>query len=66
VSFAEVGSGGEIDVLAHRLWKMTRESLRARFHRAGVSVIELTEGEALASALEEAESFRRFARLARA
>jgi uncharacterized protein (DUF58 family) len=65
VSFAEAGSS-EIDVLAHRLWRMSRESLRARFHRAGVSVIELTEGEALAAALEEAASFRRFARLARA
>ncbi len=66
VPFAKVGPAGELDVLAHRLWQMSRESLRARFHRAGVSVVEWTEGVPLAAALEEAESFRRFARLARA
>jgi uncharacterized protein (DUF58 family) len=66
VPFAEVGTAGEIDVLAHRLWRMSRESLRARFHRAGVSVFAWSEGEPLAAALEEAQSFRRFARLARA
>ena len=66
VPFATVGPAGELDVLAHRLWQMSRESLRARFQRAGVSVIEWTEGVPLAAALEEAASFRRFARLARA
>jgi uncharacterized protein (DUF58 family) len=66
VPFATVGPAGEVDVLAHRLWQMSRESLRARFHRAGVSVVEWTEGEPLAAALEEAGAFRRFARLARA
>jgi uncharacterized protein (DUF58 family) len=65
VPFSTVGPAGELDVLAHRLWQMSRESLRARFHRAGVSVIEWTEGVPLAAALEEAASFRRFARLAR-
>jgi uncharacterized protein (DUF58 family) len=66
VPFAEVGPGGELDVLAHRLWRMTRETLRAHFHRAGVSVVEWREGVPLAAALGEAESFRRFARHARA
>jgi uncharacterized protein (DUF58 family) len=66
VPFATVGPAGEVDVLAHRLWQMRRESLRARFHRAGVAVVEWTEGEPLAAALEEAGAFRRFARLARA
>jgi hypothetical protein len=42
------------------------ETLRAHFHRAGVSVVEWREGEPLAAALGEAESFRRFARHARA
>jgi uncharacterized protein (DUF58 family) len=66
VPFAEVGSNGELDELAHRLWQMTRETLRAHFHRAGVSVVEWKEGVPLAGALGEAESFRRFARHARA
>jgi uncharacterized protein (DUF58 family) len=66
VPFAHVGSNGELDELAHRLWQMTRETLRAHFHRAGVAVVEWKEGVPLAGALGEAESFRRFARLARA
>ena len=66
VPFAEVGPNGELDELAHRLWQMTRETLRAHFHRAGVSVVEWKEGVPLAAALGEAESFRRFARHARA
>ena len=66
VPFAEVGPSGELDELAHRLWQMTREILRAHFHRAGVSVVEWKEGVPLAAALGEAESFRRFARHARA
>lgn len=66
VPFAEVGPSGELDELAHRLWQMTRETLRAHFHRAGVSVVEWKEGVPLAAALGEAESFRRFARHARA
>lgn len=66
VPFAQVGPSGELDELAHRLWQMTRETLRAHFHRAGVSVVEWKEGVPLAAALGEAESFRRFARHARA
>jgi uncharacterized protein (DUF58 family) len=66
VPFAPAGPAGEVDQIAHRLWRMSRESLRARFQRAGVSVVEWTEDVPLAGALEEAASFRRFARLARA
>jgi hypothetical protein len=40
--------------------------MRARFHRAGVAVVEWRRGEPLVEKLQEAEAFRRFARLARA
>jgi uncharacterized protein (DUF58 family) len=66
VPFARPGPGGELDQIAHRLWQMSREPLRARFLQAGVSVAEWSEDAPLARALEEASSFRRFARLARA
>ncbi len=65
VPFAAPGPD-EIDELAHRLWQMDRDALRARFQRAGVSVVEWREGTPLVRALEEAEGFRRFARTARA
>jgi uncharacterized protein (DUF58 family) len=61
VPFAPAGSG-EVDGIAHRLWLMSRESLRARFLEVGVSVIEWSEDAPLVRALEEASSFRRFAR----
>ena len=61
VPFAPAGRG-EVDRIAHRLWLMSRESLRARFLEVGVSVIEWSEDAPLVRALEEASSFRRFAR----
>ena len=64
VPFAPPGPG-EVDQLAHRLWRLTREALRARFEQAGVAVVEWREGAPLAQMLEEAEGFRRFARTAR-
>ncbi|MFN2471558.1 MAG: DUF58 domain-containing protein [Gaiellaceae bacterium] len=64
VPFAPPGEE-ETDLLAHRLWQLSREALRARFARAGVAVVEWREGVPLARGLEEAESFRRFARHAR-
>jgi uncharacterized protein (DUF58 family) len=66
VPFASLGRAGELDEIAHRLWQMSREPLRARFLEVGVTVVEWTEDVPLARALEEASSFRRFARLARA
>ncbi len=63
--FAAPGRG-ELDGLAYRLWQGNREALRARFHQAGVAVVEWNRGEPLTEKLEEAEAFRRFARLARA
>ncbi|MDQ3992392.1 MAG: hypothetical protein M3229_01900, partial [Actinomycetota bacterium] len=64
VPFAPPGPSG-VDQLAHRIWRLTREALRARFQQAGVAVVEWREGTPLAEMLEEAEGFRRFARTAR-
>jgi uncharacterized protein (DUF58 family) len=52
--------------LAFRLWRLSRESLRARYERAGVPVIEWREDVPLDAALEEVTAFRRHARPARA
>jgi uncharacterized protein (DUF58 family) len=50
--------------LAHRLWILEREVLRARLERLGVGVARWG-GEELETALEEVRTFRRYARLAR-
>jgi uncharacterized protein (DUF58 family) len=52
--------------LAFRLWRLSRDSLRARYERAGVPVIEWQENVPLDAALEEVTAFRRHARPARA
>jgi uncharacterized protein (DUF58 family) len=56
----------ELAQVSSRLWRLSREALRARYERAGVPVVEWTEGEALSVVLEEVTAFRRYARPARA
>jgi uncharacterized protein (DUF58 family) len=53
--------GTEAD-LARRLWLLRRETLRYRFQRRGVPVVEWREGTPLGGALEEVRAFRRAAR----
>lgn len=61
-----VEPGGEpLRRLAHRIWELSREALRARYAAAGVPVIEWRDGEPLDAALEEVTSFRHRARLVR-
>jgi uncharacterized protein (DUF58 family) len=55
---------GTPDALALRLWPLWRESLRFRYQRLGVPVVEWTEGRPLAHAIEEVTAFRRSARRA--
>ena len=55
---------GSPDALALRLWPLWRESLRFRYERLGVPVVEWTEGQPLAQAIEEVTAFRRYARRA--
>jgi uncharacterized protein (DUF58 family) len=47
--------------LAHRLWLLQRDALRARFERAGVAVGTWDADTSLVGALEEVRSFRRSA-----
>jgi uncharacterized protein (DUF58 family) len=56
----------ELAQLAHRVWKLSREALRARYERAGVPVAEWRDGVPLDVPLEEVAAFRRFAGPARA
>jgi uncharacterized protein (DUF58 family) len=65
VPFVHPGSS-ELDLLSYRLWRLSREALRARYEQAGVPVVEWTEGEALNVVLEEVTAFRRYARPVRA
>ena len=51
---------------SYRLWRLSRESLRARYERAGVPVVEWLDGVPLDVPLEEVSAFRRYARPARA
>ncbi len=65
VPFVEPGKG-ELAQLSYRLWRLSRESLRARYEQAGVPVVEWLDGVPLNVPLEEVAAFRRHARPARA
>lgn len=54
----------ETDALAHRLWLLRREELRARYERLGVAVASWSDLP-LDAALEGVRGYRRHARLAR-
>jgi Uncharacterized conserved protein (some members contain a von Willebrand factor type A (vWA) domain) len=56
----------ELSDLSYRLWKLTRDSLRARYEQAGVPVVEWIDGVPLNVPLEEVAAFKRYARTARA
>lgn len=55
----------EPDRLAHRLWLLRREELRARYERLGVAVATWSDDIPVDAALEGVRAFRRHARLAR-
>jgi uncharacterized protein (DUF58 family) len=65
VPFVDPGSG-ELELLSYRLWRLSREALRARYQQAGVPVVEWLDGVPLNVPLEEVAAFRRYARPARA
>lgn len=65
VPFVEAGSD-PLDQLSYRLWRLSREALRARYERAGVPVVEWRDGVPLNVPLEEVAAFRRYAKPARA
>ncbi len=57
---------GAVEALGHRLWQLRRETLRSRYQRLGVPVVEWRDGDPLAVALEEVGAFRRHAGRVRA
>lgn len=59
-------SGEELARLSYRLWRLSREALRARYRQAGVPIVSWTDGQALDAVLGEVRAFRRYARPARA
>ncbi|MHB8649258.1 MAG: DUF58 domain-containing protein [Gaiellaceae bacterium] len=65
VPFVTPGKG-ELEDLSYRLWRLSRESLRARYEQAGVPVVEWQDGVPLNVPLEEVAAFRRSARAVRA
>jgi uncharacterized protein (DUF58 family) len=65
VPFASAAEG-EREELAHRIWLLKRETLRARYRRAGVTVVEWNDETLLEAALAEAGRFRQRARYAHA
>ena len=62
--FAQPGLS-ETEQLAHRLWVLRREEIRARYERLGVAVARWEDGLPLDAVLEEVRAFRRHAQLAR-
>ena len=65
LAFVDPGPG-DVEQIAHRLWRLQREALRAQFHAAGVAVVEWRDGDPLAGPIEEVTAFRRNATFARA
>jgi uncharacterized protein (DUF58 family) len=65
IPFAAPGEDAA-EALGHRLWQLQRQTLRSRYQRLGVPVVEWREGELLAVALEEVGAFRRYAGRVRA
>jgi uncharacterized protein (DUF58 family) len=55
----------ELGRLSYRLWRLSRESLRAGYEQAGVPVVEWQAGTPLDVPIEEVRAFRRFAKRAR-
>jgi uncharacterized protein (DUF58 family) len=56
---------GDLGSLAHRLWLLDREALRAKLTRLGIAVARWGDDTELDAALEGVRAYRRRARLAR-
>jgi len=65
VPFVDEGAG-ELERFSYRLWRLSREAMRARYQEAGIPVVEWLDGVPLNVPLEEVAAFRRYARPARA
>jgi uncharacterized protein (DUF58 family) len=58
--FVPAGKGDRAE-LAHRIWLLERDAVRARFERAGIAVGTWDGRTSLVGALEEVRAYRRFA-----
>lgn len=56
----------ELERIAHRLWLLRREALRARYQQVAVPVVEWTPETSFLAAIEEVRAFRRHAPRVRA
>jgi uncharacterized protein (DUF58 family) len=56
----------EVERLAHRLWRLRRETLRSKYAALGVPIVEWREGVPMEAVVEEVRAFRRHARVVRA
>ena len=64
IGFTEPGES-EADQLAHRLWVLRRDEIRARYERLGVAVASWSDDAPLDAVLEGVRAFRRHAQIAR-
>ena len=64
IGFAEPGES-EADRLAHRLWVLRRDEIRARYERLGVAVATWSDDAPLDAVLEGVRAYRRHAQIAR-
>jgi uncharacterized protein (DUF58 family) len=64
IGFAAPGKS-EADKLAHRLWVLRRDEIRARYERLGVAVARWSDDAPLDAVLEGVRAFRRHAQIAR-
>ncbi len=64
VGFVEPGRS-DVEKLAHRLWLLEREVLRARLERLGIGIARWGDEVSLEAALEGVRTYRRYARVAR-
>jgi uncharacterized protein (DUF58 family) len=53
---------GHAAAIAHRLWRLRRDSIRMRYEKAGVPVSVWDDERTLGETLEEVRAFRRYAR----
>ena len=64
IGFTDPGES-ESDRLAHRLWVLRREEIRARYERLGVAVASWSDDAPLDAVLEGVRAFRRHAQISR-
>lgn len=57
--------GGDLGALAHRVWRLQRDQVAARYRTMGVPVVEWTHGRPVDEVLAQLQEVRRYARTVR-